>query len=98
MRWKWSVGLALVAALALAGASEAAPAHKKRPVGKHWHGYGYLPGYRSPERVAWERARARGPIVYWDGRAGFYRGRWNGGGFGPCWERTPIGPIWTCGR
>jgi len=31
------------------------------------------------------------------GRPGFYRGRYNGGTFGPCWTRTPIGPIWNCG-
>jgi len=22
---------------------------------------------------------------------------WNGGGFGPCWTNTPIGPMWNCG-
>jgi hypothetical protein len=32
------------------------------------------------------------------GGPGFYRGRWNGGGFGPCWTQTPIGPTWNCGR
>jgi hypothetical protein len=32
------------------------------------------------------------------GRAGFYRGRYNGGSMGPCWTQTPIGPIWNCGR
>jgi hypothetical protein len=31
------------------------------------------------------------------GRPGFYRGRYNGGTFGPCWTRTPIGPMWNCG-
>ena len=31
------------------------------------------------------------------GRPGFYNGRYNGGSFGPCWTRTPIGPIWNCG-
>ena len=31
------------------------------------------------------------------GRPGFYGGRFNGGTFGPCWTRTPIGPIWNCG-
>ena len=31
------------------------------------------------------------------GRACFFRGRYNGGSFGPCWTRTPIGPVWTCG-
>ena len=33
---------------------------------RRWHGYGFLPGYRSPERIEWERARNRGP-VYWSG-------------------------------
>jgi hypothetical protein len=28
---------------------------------------------------------------------GFFNGRYNGGSFGPCWTRTPIGPIWNCG-
>ena len=44
------------------------------------------------------------PSYYgWDGdwhyfgRPGFYRGQYNGGSFGPCWTRTPIGPIWNCG-
>jgi hypothetical protein len=31
------------------------------------------------------------------GRPGFSRGRFNGGSFGPCWTRTPIGPVWNCG-
>ena len=31
------------------------------------------------------------------GRPGFGGGRYNGGTFGPCWTRTPIGPIWNCG-
>jgi hypothetical protein len=31
------------------------------------------------------------------GRPGFYGGRFNGGSFGPCWTRTPIGPVWNCG-
>ncbi len=31
------------------------------------------------------------------GRPGFHGGRYNGGSFGPCWTRTPIGPIWNCG-
>jgi hypothetical protein len=31
------------------------------------------------------------------GRPGFYRGRYNGGTFGPCWTRTPAGLVWNCG-
>src|ERR1041384_8212684 len=38
------------------------------------------------------------PFRYWSGGEwrygwggpGFYRGRWNGGGIGPCWTQTPI--------
>jgi hypothetical protein len=39
-----------------------------------------------------------GQYLYGWGRPRFYRGRWNGGGFGPCWTITPIGMMWTCGR
>ena len=32
------------------------------------------------------------------GRPGFDGGgHYNGGTFGPCYTRTPIGPIWNCG-
>jgi hypothetical protein len=31
------------------------------------------------------------------GRPGFYGGRYNGGSFGPCYTRTPIGFVWNCG-
>ncbi len=34
---------------------------------------------------------------YYFGRPGFAGGRYNGGSFGPCWTRTPIGPVWNCG-
>ena len=34
---------------------------------------------------------------YGFGQPGFYRGRWNGGSFGPCYTQTPIGFIWNCG-
>jgi hypothetical protein len=35
---------------------------------------------------------------YYFGRPGFDGGgHYNGGGFGPCYTRTPIGPIWNCG-
>jgi hypothetical protein len=36
----------------LAAPTFAAHAHAKRPVVyRHWHGYGFLPGDRSPERI-----------------------------------------------
>jgi hypothetical protein len=89
--------IAIAALLLSVTATFAAPVHGKRQVARHWHGYGFLPGYRSPERIEWEQARSRGP-VYWYGGPDFYRGRWNGGGFGPCWTQTPIGNVWNCGR
>jgi hypothetical protein len=89
--------ITLTAFLFTATTAFAAPTQARRHVVHHWHGYGFLPGYRSPERIELEQARARGP-VYWYGGPGFYRGRWNGGGFGPCWTQTPIGNVWNCGR
>jgi hypothetical protein len=35
--------------------------------------------------------------LHYFGHPGFYRGRYNGGSFGPCYTRTPIGPVWNCG-
>lgn len=37
-------------------------------------------------------------LQYGWGPPGIYRGRWNGGSFGPCWTQTPIGMIWNCGQ
>jgi hypothetical protein len=93
--------LMIAVALAVTPAASAAPTHKKKHITKHWHGYGFLPGYRPPEAI--ERARARaywrsGPHYYGPAWPGFYRGRWNGGGFGPCYVSTPIGYMWTCGQ
>jgi hypothetical protein len=75
--------------------------HVTRPITKHWHGYGFLPGYRSPEQIQAARDRLyweSGPHYYGPAWPRFYRGRWNGGGFGPCYTQTPIGPMWNCGR
>jgi len=71
---------------------------KRRPAAKN--DYGFLPGYRPPEVVEREDRLLywRRHPSYWYGWPGFYRGRWNGGGFGPCWTQTPIGNVWNCGR
>ncbi len=93
--------IAVVLSLALAQATLAATAHKKHRVTRHWHGYGFLPGYRTPEKIQADRDAhywASGPHYYGPAYPGFYRGRWNGGGFGPCYTQTPIGPMWNCGR
>ena len=87
--------------------------YAKHPPKPRWHGYGFLPGYRQPPYIAEWRdrsARYRGPYEpyeprYWYngqlrygwGEPGFYRGRWTGGSFGPCWTSTPIGMMWNCG-
>ncbi len=83
-----------------AAVARAAPAHARRHVVRHWRGYGFLPGYRTPEQIAWDDTVAawrRGP-QWWYGPPRFYHGRWNGGGFGPCWTQTPIGNVWNCGH
>ena len=103
-----SGALAVAVTLLLVTATWAATAdkhstrpHKKHHVTRHWHGYGFLPGYRPPEVIERERAERawqRGPHYYGPAWPGFYRGRWNGGGFGPCYTQTPIGYMWNCGR
>ena len=45
----------------------------------------------TPDYVGWDGE------WHYVGRPGIYGGRYNGGTFGPCWTRTPIGPIWNCG-
>jgi len=72
-----------------------------------------LPLYKQKgavRRLARENRRPwyidRVPYYYgWDGdwhyfgRPGFGAGsgRYNGGSYGACWTRTPIGAIWNCG-
>ena len=107
-----SAVLAVAVALSLPPAAFAAPADKpaaathkrvvKRYVDRHWRGYGFLPGVRTPEQIQAERDehyyRLYGPHYYGPAWPGFYRGRWNGGGFGPCYTQTPIGYMWNCGQ
>lgn len=75
-------------------------AHKKHL--RHKSPYGFLPGYEPPEVAEARREREyreSHPYTYY-GPAWprFYRGRWNGGGFGPCYTQTPIGAMWNCGN
>jgi hypothetical protein len=97
-------GVLIVAALCLpAIAADQPPGHIKRHAKATWHGYGFLPGYRPPEQIARESLGRTGhyffpgyPYNFYGGPR-FYQNRWNGGGFGPCWTQTPIGPHWNCG-
>ena len=58
----------LLAAAVAAEPVPTAPVHKKRHATRHWHGYGFLPGYRPPEVIERERAahyyRVYGPQYY----------------------------------
>ena len=100
-------------AFAASGKRHAQPASKITVHPRQrWHGYGYLPGYRpwvnNLDRKGRSAQIARAEPRYLDwrtgqwnygwGRPGFYRGRWNGGSFGPCWVSTPIGMMPTCGQ
>ncbi len=91
-----AVVLALAALLLAPSIASAENARGKRPLNRPWHGYGFLPGYEPPEVIEWRRAYTGRP-AYWYGGPQFYHGRWNGGGFGPCWTQTPIGAHWNCG-
>jgi hypothetical protein len=90
----------------------AASLHGKPHVVRHWHGFGFLPGYHQPPSNsvpiygpqgsiggAYEHAPSYwyGGGRYYFGQPGFYHGRWNGGSYGPCWTYTPIGRMWNCG-
>ena len=56
--------------------------------------------YQRPEQRYWRYSGygGYGRLQYGWGEPGAYRGRWNGGSFGPCYTSTPIGMMWTCGR
>ena len=111
-RCKRMFAAAIAAAVVLSPvSSQGKPAkitvYKKRV----WHGYGFLPGYR-PQLAESQGVPVLGPdrhrdpryfdwygnVRYGWGAPGFYRGRWNGGSFGPCWTYTPIGMMPTCGQ
>jgi hypothetical protein len=104
---------ALVATSLLLPATEIAAGKQRTKITIHKRSpYGFLPGYRQPPALSdWRAqnrisaARPEWRFYGWDGepRYGFgyprfYRGRYNGGSFGPCWTSTPIGMMPTCGQ
>lgn len=96
----------IVAALlsaALAGQASAAPAPEKRKVVRPWKGHGFLPGYRTPQQIARERARGQARyVVYEVRRVGPYRiveparpwVGWPGYTRGR-WSNGNVGPCWA---
>ena len=89
----------------------AAPAHE-RHIYRSARPTGFLPGYHQPPNNSVPVYGSKGSIrgtsgyapSYWYnggwydfGDPGFFRGRYNGGSFGPCWTWTPIGRMWNCG-
>ena len=112
MQRKILLGIAVAVSLSLPAVAFAASAHRKPLVIHPWHGYGFLPGYHQPPDnsapiYGSKRSSSGTPAYtphywynggrYYLGDPGFYRGRYNGGSFGPCWTHTPIGLIWNCG-
>ena len=100
---KKTASLIFVAAILFAASPAFAAPAKKKHVTRHWHGYGFLPGYRTPAQIEREeRARSRrsyyGTYYYWPGRPRIYHGHLTDTGIGPCWTQTPIGPVWNCGK
>jgi hypothetical protein len=112
-----AAGTALALSLVLPASGASARTRSKftvHPQSRHWHGYGFLPGYRQPPALTdWRaqndiseyRAQTEGRYYDWNGDPhygfgypGYYRGRYNGGSFGPCWTSTPIGFMPTCGQ
>ena len=107
---------ALAVALLLPAATDADAAKRTRITvhsKRHWHGYGFLPGYHPSlaetqglpilgndprRRREWRYIDFYGNVRYGYGGPVFYRGRYTGGSFGPCWTQTPIGPMPNCGQ
>ena len=83
---------ALIATLGVAGLAASVPAEAGVVVGVGLPGVAVVP----PRVVIGPGLGFYGRPYY--GGPGFYRSRWNGGGFGPCYTQTPIGPVWNCGK
>lgn len=111
MSRRFSVAIAVAASVSLPSIALSAAVHGKQHV-YHWHGYGFLPGYHQPpdDRIPIYAAKSSASRIpaytprywydggwYYFGNPGFFRGRYNGGSFGPCWTSTPIGLMWNCG-
>ena len=82
------------------------PGYRQPPALSEWRdrsvkhrGAYWRAGQRYEQRyVRYSGYGGYGQLQYGWGEPGTYRGRWNGGSFGPCYASTPIGMMWTCGR
>jgi hypothetical protein len=75
------------------------PGYRQPPALSDWRAQNRISAWRArtePRYVAIYPYSGNAQLRYGWGRPGIYRGRWNGGSFGPCWTQTPIGMIYTC--
>ena len=60
-------------------------------------GQNFTPSPTARRAQACSGVRAQRDYSLYGRTAGLLWRSLNGGSFGPCWTRTPIGPIWNCG-
>ena len=77
------------------------PGYRQPPALTDWRAQNRIYQAREPYEpryVYYRPYSGYGQLRYGWGYPGTYRGRWNGGSFGPCWTYTPIGMVWNCGQ
>lgn len=77
------------------------PGYRQPPALTDWRAQNRISRAREryePRYLYFNPYTGYGQLRYGWGSPGIYRGRWNGGSFGPCWTQTPIGMIWNCGN
>jgi hypothetical protein len=77
------------------------PGYRQPPALTDWRAQNRISRMRAfyePRYVYYRAYSGYGRLQYGWGYPGTYRGRWNGGSFGPCWTQTPIGMVWNCGQ
>jgi hypothetical protein len=77
------------------------PGYRQPPALTDWRAQNRISAWRAlhePRYLAIYPYSGNAQLRYGWGEPGIYRGRWNGGSFGPCWTQTPIGMIWNCGQ
>jgi len=75
------------------------PGYRQPPALTDWRAQNRISAWRArtePRYWAIYPYSGYAQLRYGWGEPGIYRGRWNGGSFGPCWTQTPIGMIYSC--